>query len=170
MRCLCKPGFMALLISVCLTSAAIASEGSSSSILGAATNAAYIKECGACHLAFQPQLLPQRSWDALMNGLDSHFGDSAALDTAVKAEIQAYLAKNSADKSSSKVSQKLLASLGGSEAPVRITETSYFKRKHREVRADVFKRKSIGSPAHCAACHVTAEKGDYDEHKVKIPK
>ena len=141
-----------------------------SSILGPVTNSVYLKECGACHFAFQPQLLPKRSWEKIMGSLEDHFGDSATLDEATRSGILDYLVKNSADKSSSKVSGKLRASIGKSEAPIRITDTGYFKRKHDEVRAAVFKRKSIGTASNCVACHLTAEKGDFDEHKVKIPK
>ena len=144
--------------------------GGRAELVGAATNGAYLKECGACHLAYQPQFLPKRSWEKIMTTLDSHFGDSAALDDALKSELQGYLAKNSADASSAKISRKVLDSLAAGETPLRITDTPYFKRKHREVRADVFKRKSIGSPANCPACHLAADKGDYNEHKVKIPR
>lgn len=154
---------------VVLSSSVVTAHGGSNELIGAATNSAYLKECGACHLAYQPQFLPKRSWEKIMATLDSHFGDSAALDDALKSEILGYLAKNSADASSSKISRKMLDSLG-SETPLRITDTPYFKRKHREVRADVFKRKSIGSPANCTACHLSADKGDYNEHKVKIPR
>jgi hypothetical protein len=146
------------------------SRGKGSSILGPVTNSAYLKECGACHFAFQPQLLPKRSWEKIMGSLDNHFGDSATLDETTRAGILDYLVTNSAEKSTSKISGKLLASIGKSEAPLRITDTGYFKRKHDEVRAAVFKRKSIGTASNCIACHLTAEKGDFDEHKVKIPK
>lgn len=155
---------------VILSSSVVTAHGGSSELVGGAKNSAYLKECGACHLAYQPQFLPKRSWEKIMNTLDSHFGDSAALDDALKSELQGYLAKNSADASSSKISRKMLDSLGAGETPLRITDTPYFKRKHREVRADVFKRKSIGSPANCPACHLSADKGDYNEHKVKIPR
>lgn len=137
---------------------------------GSPGQAAYLKECGACHFAFPSQLLPKRSWDKIMNSLDSHFGDSASLDEATKAEILGYLDKNSAEAGSSKASRKLLASIGHNEVPIRITDTNYFKRKHDEVRPDVFKRKSIGTAANCVACHPTAASGDFNEHKVRIPK
>jgi len=34
----------------------------------------------------------------------------------------------------------------------------------------VFKRESIGALANCMACHLTTEKGIYDDDNVKIPK
>jgi nitrate/TMAO reductase-like tetraheme cytochrome c subunit len=155
------------------SSAATAEEGrrvGKREILGAVTNKEYLKECGACHLAYQPQFLPKRSWKKIMNSLDSHFGDNATLDEQTKTEILNYVIHNSAESSSSKISRKMLATLDTVDIPLRISETPYFRRKHHELRPEVFKRKSVGSPANCSACHLTAEKGDYDEHKVKIPK
>jgi hypothetical protein len=173
-----KQSYYLTILLICILSAPVLasegregnSRGKGSSILGPVTNSAYLKECGACHFAFQPQLLPRRSWEKIMGTLDNHFGDSATLDEATRTGILDYLVNNSAEKSSSRLSGKLLASIGKSDAPLRITDTGYFKRKHDEVRAAVFKRKSIGTASNCVACHLTAEKGDFDEHKVKIPK
>lgn len=168
---------LAILLTGIYSSFVPASEGrseehreKSAKILGQVNNSAYLKECGACHFAYQPQLLPKRSWEKIMNSLDKHFGDSATLDEATRSAVLDYLVRNSAETGSSRVSGKILASIGKTEAPLRITDTPYFKRKHREVRPEVFKRKSIGTPSNCIGCHVTAEKGDFDEHKVKIPK
>lgn len=155
------------------TSVAIADEErreGKTEMLGAVTSKTYLKECGACHFAYQPQFLPKRSWEKIMNSLDRHFGDDASLDERTGNEIRSYVVNNSAETSSSKISRKMLASLGRGDTPLRISDTPYFKRKHHELRPDVFKRKSVGSPANCSGCHLTAEKGDYDEHKVKIPK
>jgi len=44
-----------------------------------------------------------------------------------------------------------------------------FIRKHDEVRADVWKRASIKSPANCGACHIDAAKGIFSENNIKIP-
>jgi len=46
----------------------------------------------------------------------------------------------------------------------------HIRRKHHELDPAVFKRESIGSLANCTACHITAEKGIYDDDDVKIPK
>ncbi len=54
--------------------------------------------------------------------------------------------------------------------PPRISTTAWFVRKHDEVRAEVWRRPSVGSPANCLACHSGAEKGDFDEDRVKIPR
>ena len=51
------------------------------------TNVDYQNECGACHFAYQPGLLPARSWQALMTGLDQHFTEAKMLT-----RIDTYLA------------------------------------------------------------------------------
>ena len=56
-----------------------------------------IKECGACHMAFQPQMLPKRSWEKIMTGLSDHFGEDASSDVKTKEKITSYLLKNAAD-------------------------------------------------------------------------
>ena len=33
------------------------------------------EECGSCHLAFAPAMLPAQSWARMMSELKNHFGD-----------------------------------------------------------------------------------------------
>ena len=54
------------------------------------------KECGECHMAFQPALLPAESWRGIMAGLADHFGEDASLEADLAAEIEAYLSANAA--------------------------------------------------------------------------
>lgn len=135
----------------------------------AALNPKWKAECSACHMAYPPSLLPERSWRKMMTGLERHFGQDASLDAATAKEITTFLASNSADRLTNKRAKKVMASLGQNEAPLRITETAWFIRKHDEVSAPVWKRPKIGSAANCAACHGGAERGDYSEHQIRIP-
>ena len=41
---------------------------------------AYVQECGSCHAAYPPGMLPARSWQRVMGGLDRHYGSDASLD------------------------------------------------------------------------------------------
>lgn len=132
-------------------------------------NSLYKTECGSCHLAFAPGLLPERSWVKLMAGLKDHFGESAELEKSEQDAITKFLVDNAADRGSSR-SKKIAKSIPSNESPLRITETPYFKRKHHEVKASVWNRKSVGSAANCQACHPGAEKGRFTEHEVRIPK
>jgi hypothetical protein len=125
------------------------------------THEATLKECSACHMVYQPQMLPARSWEALMQGLGDHFGESAALDPAVAADITAYLTANAADANGKK--SRLLRRLDDTVTPLRITEMPWWKRSHGEVSAKAFKKAGVGSAANCIACHKTADQGLYSE-------
>lgn len=136
----------------------------------AVTNAKWAAECASCHMLYHPGLLPEKSWNKMMTGLDKHFGENASLDAATQAEITRFLALNSADKSDNRRSSRINQSIAANAAPLRITETRYFTAKHDEVSTATFKRKSIGSASNCVACHKGAEKGDFSESQIKIPR
>jgi hypothetical protein len=133
-------------------------------------NAMYAEECGSCHFAYQPGLLPARSWQKMMAELDDHFGENAELDSSPQMALTDYLMNNAAEHSSYKRSRKILSSIASGETPLRITETRYFKRKHHELsRPMVQGNPKVGSFSACAACHVNADKGSYNEHEINIP-
>ena len=130
--------------------------------VGVVNNEAYKKECGACHFAYQPALLPSGSWKKIMGGLDDHFGDNAVLDAATAAAITDYLTKNAAEFSESKRAYKILRSLDGKE-PLRITEVPSIQREHREISKKTLERKKITTLANCNVCHKRAERGLYGD-------
>jgi hypothetical protein len=121
---------------------------------------AYEAECSSCHLAFPPGLLPAASWQRLMDNLPRHYGTDASLDAATTRQISNWLG---AHAGSGRRAQ---------EPPPedRITRGAWFQREHREVSADVWKRKAVGSAANCAACHTHAAEGNFSEHDVRIPR
>ena len=57
----------------------------------------YNKECATCHMGFQPQFLPKRSWDKMMNNLSNHFDTDASLSKESLNKIKIYLEENSSD-------------------------------------------------------------------------
>jgi len=132
------------------------------------THVTYKEECGSCHFAYQPELLPSESWSRIVNDLENHFGNTVQLDDRSRAGIMEYLTSNAAEKSSAKRSVKIMKSLGN-QTPVRITEIPYIREKHRKIQSNVLKRPSIGSLSNCSACHTTAESGNYDDDYVVIP-
>lgn len=136
--------------------------------LSPVNNQLYIDECGACHFAYQPELLSSESWDRILVGLEDHFGETVELDREAEKTIAEYLQTNSAEHSKAKRAVKIVSSLKNN-APIRISEIPYIRGKHREIGQDVIKRESIGSLSNCLACHVTAEKGIYDDDDVRIP-
>jgi cytochrome c553 len=158
-----------LLLPLLLLSAPALADGGGK-LAPTAANPKWHTECSACHVAYPPALLPERSWRKLMGGLERHFGSDASLDAATTKEITAFLASQSADRASSRTAAKVLRGMAPTETPLRITATAWFQRQHDEIRADVWKRPKVGSPANCAACHSGADQGDYAEHQVRIPR
>lgn len=133
-------------------------------------NARYKDECGACHFAYQPGLLPEKSWRKMMAGLEDHFDDNAELDAETQNSLLDYLVANSADKSNYKRSKRIMGSLRQGEVPLRISDTVYFKRKHDEIPMRfVIDNEAVGSYSNCTACHTHAEEGSYDDDEVNIP-
>lgn len=131
-------------------------------------NATVKTECSACHMLYQPQMLPKRSWQAIVDGLPKHFGEDASLPPAKATEVLAYLVANAADAGGA--GNKFLTGLTPAATPLRIAETPYWLRKHRKIQPEVWKRASVGGKANCSGCHQDAAKGDYDEDRVRIPK
>lgn len=125
------------------------------------THEATLKECSACHMVFQPQLMPARSWEAVIKGLDNHFGETATLDAAVATDIAAYLTANAADAGGKK--SRLLRRLDDTVTPLRISEMPWWVRAHDELSEKAFTKASVGSKANCMACHKTADTGYYSE-------
>lgn len=133
------------------------------------TDPAYLEECGSCHFAYPPGLLPSISWQGIMNGLADHFGDNAELDDQTAERLNKYLEANAADKSEYRRSRAIMNSLRHtSTAPLRITETPYFKHEHREIPKRIIELPEVGSLSQCNACHRYAENGSFSEHEIWI--
>ena len=125
----------------------------------AASHPAWKAECGGCHVAYPPQMLPARSWRALMSGLDNHFGTDASLDPQRATDIRAFLERNAGRER-----------IPAAQPVLRITETSWFVREHDEVPARAWKSATVKSPSNCGACHVNADQGSYGEGSLRLPK
>jgi cytochrome c553 len=132
----------------------------------------YADECGSCHYAYPPGLLPEASWRKLLapQALPDHFGENIEMKEAERAELLDYAARNAADHSLTKRSRKIVASLGEQPAPLRISEIAYIRRKHQKIpEAQIKGNPKVKSLAMCDACHTQASAGDLDDHTVVIP-
>ncbi len=134
------------------------------------SNAAWKAECGGCHMLYHPGLLPERSWKALLSTLDRHFGENATIDPATREEIARFLVAHSADRQGNRRALRINQSIPAGEIPLRITRTRYFQARHDEVPDAIFVSKSVGSASNCVACHQGAERGEFSEFKVRIPR
>jgi len=120
----------------------------------------YQQECAACHVAFPPGMLAADSWRRLLGNLPHHYGADASLDAATVNELATWLGANAGTYKRVR------------EAPPedRITRSAWFIHKHDEVPGAVWKRPAVKSAANCAACHTQADRGDFNEHAVRIPR
>lgn len=120
----------------------------------------YRQECASCHVAYPPGLLPAESWHRLLNGLPDHFGTDASLDPASVQQISTWLEQHAA------------TGKRGRAAPPedRITRSAWFQRKHDDISPRTWQLPKVKSASNCAACHVHANQGVFDEHDVRIPR
>jgi hypothetical protein len=118
----------------------------------------YRQECASCHVAYPPALLPAPSWQRLMDHLPQHFGTDASLDPDTVQRLSTWLQTH--------------AAMGRAPEPPqdRITRSAWFVRRHDEVPAAAWQRPAVKRPANCAACHPGADQGDFDEHRIRIPR
>jgi hypothetical protein len=126
----------------------------------------YEQECGGCHLAFPPAMLPAPSWQRLMDGLPRHFGTDASLDAATTRELSAWLAANAANAQNGRKQRRDAAP----PPEDRITRSNWFLHEHDEIAPAVWQRPAVGRVSNCAACHTGAVQGRFSEHDVRIPR
>jgi cytochrome b len=127
------------------------------------------EECGSCHLAFHPNLLPARSWRKLMHEQDKHFGVDLALDAPTRQALLAFMENNAAENSKTEAAFKIKHSLKNGASPLRITETPYWIKKHKEIAPADWRLPQVKSKANCAACHLDAEAGTFEDAAMRIP-
>jgi len=141
------------------------------------TNETYVRECGSCHMAYQPGLLPGDAWILIMQptSLASHFGDDASLSEDLRAEIASYLKANSADRAGRSRSRAFAVAArpdaaGQGTGLPRITRTRYFLHEHDEIPPRlVIGNPDVGSFSQCDSCHRGAADGVYNEKQVSVP-
>lgn len=117
-------------------------------------------ECASCHMVYPPAFLPKESWTRIMTGLDKHYGTDASLDPQSIKEISQWLNQHAG-------TYKRVSSAPPND---RITESTWFIKKHRKISDTTWKSSKVKSKSNCMACHTSADKGNYDDDDVRIPK
>ena len=112
------------------------------------------EECGSCHLAYPPGLLPAASWEQMMRRLDRHFGSNASLDAHSQQQITAFLRQHAA--TSGKAAR---------QESERISTTPWFTREHSRALA----RTKVPA-ARCKSCHTDARQGRFAEDAIRLPR
>ena len=127
------------------------------------------EECGACHLAYNPSLLPSRSWLALLKQQNSHFGEDLYLDADTQKQLQRFASDNAAEQGLTEPARKIMAAMDSRNTPLRITDTAYWKRKHEDISAMVWAQSNVNGKGQCEACHSDAEQGWFEDARMRVP-
>jgi cytochrome b len=133
-------------------------------------NPKWREECGSCHLAFHPNLLPARSWKRMIEEQAQHFGTDLGFDTATSAALSAFMVANAAERSPTEAAFKINRSIKSDTTPLRITETPYWIDKHADIVEADWRLLLVKSKINCAACHQDAEAGTFEDAAMKIPR
>ena len=117
-------------------------------------------ECSSCHMVYPPAFLPKESWTRIMGGLEKHYGTDASLDPQSIKEISHWLNQYAG-------TYKRVSSAPPND---RITESTWFIKKHRKISDLTWRNSQVKSKSNCMACHKSADKGNYDDDDVRVPK
>ena len=132
-------------------------------------NKTWRDECGSCHAVFYPALLPARSWQKMMAEQDKHFGTDLGLEAATSGAVLKFMVDNSADQHLTEAAFKIEQSVPKNSTPMRITETPYWVKKHREIAASDWANPLVKSKSNCAACHTDADDGSFEDGAMQVP-
>ena len=123
-----------------------------------ATASTYQEECGSCHTAYPARFLKPADWTTVLGTLERHYGADATIDAAAMGAVARHLGVGAAP-----------ADVHSTSALPRITRSGWFLHEHDEISAATFKSPAVGSAANCSACHTGADRGDFDEHSIRMP-
>ena len=135
------------------------------------TNAQYKAECGTCHFAYSPGVLPERSWKLVMAEIDRHYGEKLKLAPGVADGITKYLTDNAADKSAFLGSKQLMVRISDSMTPKRVITVPHLITMHRVMREvlGTNSKVEVRKLTNCNACHTQAEAGSFANDELVIP-
>jgi len=132
-------------------------------------NSLWREECGSCHLAFHPSLLPARSWKDVMDRQASHFGEDLFLEQDTVNEIENFLVDNAAEHGSTEAAWKINRSIPKTATLLRIIEAPYWIKKHQDISDAVWEHPKVNGKVNCAACHMDAEAGTFEDGAMHLP-
>jgi cytochrome b len=126
----------------------------------------WTKECGSCHLAYSPALLPARSWERMMDEQAEHFGEDLSLSPDVS---KALLDEAHAHRISTWAAWKLMHSAPPGESPQRITELRFWRRAHEDLPDSAFKPPVSQGRHDCESCHLDAASVIFHPRMIQRP-
>ncbi len=135
------------------------------------TNQQYLKECGACHFAYLPGLMPARNWQAVMTSLDKHFGENVQLPESSRSALLDYLTANASDRSPYAGSRWLNENIPANRTTRRLTAIPFIAYKHTVVLEAIARnfKIEVRKLTNCQSCHTEIENGSIGIMELYIP-
>ncbi|MDH5326053.1 MAG: cytochrome b/b6 domain-containing protein [Gammaproteobacteria bacterium] len=132
-------------------------------------NAQWREACGECHFAFHPSLLPRRSWEKMFSQQHEHFGEDLDLSEDDAKSLLEFHLKYPAESNLTEPSRKILYYTPENELPLRVSETHYIVKKHKDIEDVYWKHNKVKSKSNCSACHLDANRGTYEDSDMRLP-
>lgn len=128
-------------------------------VYGAGPLPQQLQFCGECHMIYPANMLPQRSWQALISKLDNHFGENATVQERDLAFILDYLINNASDSPTIPPRERhFLSEVSPDITTIRITKTRWWNQMHADFDFEGIKNTNVKSAANCPACHIDGVK------------
>jgi cytochrome b len=132
---------------------------------GTGTPASWSAECDSCHLAYAPCLLPARSWSAILAPGADHFGEDLALTPASRERLEAIAGAPA--RRETWACWKMRASIPATQAPVRITDTPFWREAHWRMDSRDFNPPRAAGRHDCGACHRDASSTTFSPRSLR---
>jgi hypothetical protein len=127
----------------------------------------WTRECGSCHLAYSPALLPHASWQRTLEEQEKHFGEDLGISEAKALEL---LEHSKATSSPSWAAWKLSSSVPPGQAPLEISATPFWLDAHARLPESDFKPPRSSGRHDCEACHRDAASGIFHPRMIHMAK
>ena len=137
--------------------------------VGPNTNPAYVSECGSCHFAYQPGLMPAPAWRKVMGNLHDHFGDNAETNVKAREAILAYLVAGAADVAPNPRSRAIMAATEPGDGGTRVSAQPYIAGLHGGLLDPLrggYPR--VDNLINCPACHIKATDGVFKARRYTV--
>ena len=128
---------------------------------------AWAKECGSCHLAYAPALLPFASWVRTLEEQDRHFGEDLGLGAAGVARLLEHARK---EPTPSWGAWKIATSVPKGESPLEISTTPFWRAAHASLPDSAFRAPVSAGRHECEACHRDAASGIFHPRMIHMAK
>jgi cytochrome b len=131
------------------------------------TQLPWTRECGSCHLAYSPALLPFASWRRTLEEQEKHFGEDLGISEEKAGQLLDYAR---AAPTPSWAAWKLASSVPAGEAPLEVSATAFWRDAHSGLAESDFKPPRSAGRHDCEACHRDAASGIFHPRMIQMAK